>query len=76
MPADPQVTLDLLARHMFIADELRKAGDEIAGIQAAEEWDGDRLLTDTYERFGTIAREAVAAEISRLREEANSDDGE
>ena len=63
---DPQIALDLLARHMWIAFNLDRGED---GVDAAESWDDDALLTDTYERFGTMAREAVMAETKRREDE-------
>jgi len=39
---DPQITLDLLARHMWIADQLQRGED---GVLAADAWDSDDLLT-------------------------------
>lgn len=66
---DPQITLDLLARHMWIADQLERGQD---GVDAASAWDEDDLLTDRYEEFEAMAFDAVTAETKRRREEAEA----
>ena len=59
---DAQTALDLLARHMWIADQIDKGRD---GVEAAQIWDDDLLLMDTYEDFEAMANDAVVAEMTR-----------
>lgn len=52
----------MLARQMWLTEQEQRGCDS---VQAVEEWDGDRLLTDVYERYEALAREAVR---SRMQE--------
>ena len=68
MTADGQIATDLLARQMWITFEMARGND---GIDAAMLWDRDELLTDTYERWETVAADAIRIETQNRTEGAS-----